>query len=188
MHEYRDEQIQTDYLKDISDLTDVIVPTIKRNSALEFEIFLAMIPKWKFDIGDYYERLTKNMYKWDEFFELCKYKLLSFEDYIHNDYFYEIINIHNQLVKAGYKDGILPMLNVLIHRKTHFLIPYVYITNQMPKEFKKINYLFFGLTDKYPDMINRAKNSIKKINLPVLPVKEIFKIHNIDVDPTYDLI
>lgn len=187
MIEFRDEEAQTDYLSDASDLTDVVVPQLVHKPGLEHEIFLAIIPKWKFDVGRHYEKLTTYLYKWDEFFELSKFKLFNFYDFIHNEYFYQIINIHNDLVNQGYKNGIIPMLIELSHRKTHFLIPYVYITNQVPKEFRHINYLFFGLTEKYPEMISRTKEEIKQKKPPIKPVKEIFREHDIEIDPTYDL-
>ncbi|CAF0847370.1 unnamed protein product, partial [Brachionus calyciflorus] len=154
----RDEETQTqnDFLIEDFDSTDETTSVYAgRNSVLEHELFLAMIPRWKYDLGEHYKNLATNLYKWDEFFELCKFKLFDLKDYIHNSFFYEIINIHFQLVREGKLKGILPILIDLIHRKLHFLILYVYITNQVPKEFKKINYVFFGVTDKYPEAINR---------------------------------
>ncbi|RNA32312.1 hypothetical protein BpHYR1_012242 [Brachionus plicatilis] len=187
MIEYRDEEVQTDYLSDAPDLTDFIVPQLSQKPELDHDIFLAMIPRWKFDVGRHYEKLTNYLYKWNEFFELCRFKLFTFFDFIHNELFYQIIKIHNELVNEGYKSGILPILIELSHRKTHFLIPYVYITNQLPKEFKQINYLFFGFTDKYPEMISKTKEEIKQTKPPIKPIKEIFSEYDIQIDPTYDL-
>lgn len=160
----------------------------RRNSHFEHEIFLAMIPDWKYDLNGYYDQLTTSLYKWDEFFELCKYKIFSFEDYLHNENFYELISIHERLIKDGFKDGILPILLDLIQRKLHFLIVYVYITNEVPKEFQNLNFLFFGLTNKYPELISKAKKNIETTGLPVVPAKQIFKTKDIDIDPLLHVI
>ncbi|RNA30763.1 hypothetical protein BpHYR1_048681 [Brachionus plicatilis] len=174
-----------------SDKTNVRMQMLsrsRRNSQLEHEIFLAMIPDWKFDLNGYYDQLTTSLYKWDEFFELCKYKIFSFEDYIHNEYFYDIYSIHNKLIDDGNLKGILPVVYDLMQRKLHFLIVYVFLTNEVPKEFKNLNFLFFGLTNKYPELIAKARKNIESTHLPIVPVKQIFKIKDIDVDPLLDLI
>ena len=184
----RDEETQSDYLDNKSEAREKMLTRSRRNSQLDHEIFLAMIPEWKYDLNGYYDQLTTSLYKWDEFFELCKYKLFTFEDYIHNEFFYEIISVHNNLIKEDFKSGALTVLRDLMQRKLHFLIVYVFITNQVPKEFKNMNFLFFGLTDKYPEMISKTKRSIEAACLPILPVREVFKLKDIDIDPIYDLI
>lgn len=161
------------------DFKDEIIYMPRRNSSLDNEIFLTFIPKWKYDLNGYYDELAKSLFKWNEFFELCKYKLQSLLDFIHTDYFYKIINIHNQLIEKGCKDGVLPLLVDLMQRKLNFLIPYVFITSQVPNEYKKINFLYFGLTDKFPELITKTKTSIINSNPPVKLVKEIFKMNDI---------
>ncbi|CAF0956532.1 unnamed protein product [Brachionus calyciflorus] len=186
MFESKEEETQTDILDDKSEIRGQMLTRSRRHSQLDHDIFLAMIPDWKYDLNGYYDQLAISLYKWDEFFELCKYKLFNFEDYINNQFFYEIISLHNKLIKEGYKNGILAVLKDLMQRKLHFLIVYVFITNQVPKEFKNVNFLFFGLTDKFPEKINKTKKMIETSSRPILPLEEIFRANDINVDPIYD--
>lgn len=187
MLEQREDGTQTES-SDKSDIRMQMMTRSRRNSNLEHEIFLAMIPDWKYDVNGFYDQLTASLYKWDEFFELCKYKIFSFEYYINNEYFIDLVSIHEKLIADGYKKGILQVVFDLMQRKLHFLIVYVYFTNEVPKEFKNLNFLFFGLTNKYPESISKAKKNIESMHLPPIPVKQIFKIKDIDVDPLLDII
>jgi hypothetical protein len=157
------------------------------SSFLTYELFSTIIPEHKYHPHlekSLYEELAKNAFKWDEFFELCKYKLFTLADFIHNEYFYNMIAVHAKLqttkaTTTTSSEGILPVLKDLMSRKVHFLIPFVYVTNYVPKRLKKINLLFFGITDKYPELIDKTKKEIEASNKPMKSVKDILKTYHV---------
>lgn len=160
---------------------------IKMINNFNYEIFTSIVSEQKFlasvFAGDKikFDEFIRNAFLWDEFFELCKYKLFTLADFIHNEYFYKMININDQLTCD---ERLLPVLRELMGRKRHFIIPFVYIGNYVPKEFTKINLTTFGMSDKFPQLITKAKSEIETSNRIMRPVKDILRTYHIFYDST----
>lgn len=160
-------------------------PTSRSNTLFNYEIFSSIIPEQKYLStvfgGDkaLYDDFTKNAFLWDEFFELCKYKLFTLADFIHNEFFYKMIEINKRLTKSETDDGILPVLKELTGRKRHFLLPFVYIANYVPKQYEKMSLVTFGVSDNYPEKIAKVKAEIESSKRAMRSVKDILRDYHI---------
>jgi hypothetical protein len=175
-----------------------VIPVLIGNhtSIFNYDLFATLIPDQKYlgtvFGGDQiaYDDFIRNAYLWDEFFEACKYKLFTLADFIHNEYFYKIVEIDKRIKKQQQQKessnktaedelGLLPILADLTSRKRHFIIPLVYITDRVPTQFKKMNLITFGVSDKYPEMIAKAKREIEASKKVMRPVKDILRTFHV---------
>ena len=166
---------------DTDEIEDGMYPYYQRrkSSIDEFELFTSILPKkqLEFELNEHYDELIEDLFNWDKFFEIFKYRIFTFQEFINNKEFLNIVNTHKKMVESGSVDGILPLLNCLMKRKINFLIPFVYITNNVPAEYKKTNMIFFGKTDNYPELISKVKEEIEASpsTMGVCSIKEILK-------------
>lgn len=199
------DESEFDQLDDTNEVMPYSATTNATSSSLSFlnyELFTTLVPdkKWLDSVfhGDKaaYDEFVKNAYLWDEFFEACKYKLTTLADFIHNEYFYKIVEIDNRVKAAvasaaprsenganldseALNAGLLPVLVDLTYRKRHFIIPLVYLSNRVPTQFMKMNLVAFGVSDKYPEMIAKAKREIETSNKVMKPVKDILRAYHV---------
>lgn len=158
----------------------------KMTSMLNYEIFSSLIPEKKYLTSVFggdraaYDEFTKNAFLWDEFFELCKYKLFTLADFIHNEHFYKMIDVNDRLSELkNDTEGVLPLLRDLMGRKRHFIIPFVYIANYVPKQYENTNLVAFGAGHKYPQLVAKAKTEIESSKKAMRPVKDILRAYHV---------
>jgi hypothetical protein len=158
-------------LKNLNDVWDSVFPYHQRKKSCidEFELFMSIMPRDANSNSRWYKQLAHDLFTWDTFFDMFKYRLFTFQDFINNDEFLDIVNIHAKLITltngCARTDGIVPTLAFLMKRKINFLIPFVYLTGYVPPEYMSVNLVLFGKAVNYPELIAKAKTDIKNSNL-----------------------
>jgi hypothetical protein len=152
-----------------------------------YELFTAIIPAREYELEpELYAEILQSAFEWDTFFDSCKYKLSQMRDLINNPSFNTLIRLHAEVqVNPRRKhlpmlkpDGILPLLKDLIARKFHFIIPYVYITNCVPDEFKKVNLACFGVAETFPQLIDKARKDMETNPTKIKSIQDVLYVYD----------
>ncbi len=112
------------------------------------------LPKSKYNLEEKYDDLLKSCNEWDKTYFQKMFSSKNLKDIINDENFQKIFSIYNELKQENKQDSVTALLLDLINlNQPEFIIPYTFLTQEVPEEHSRIHLGMIGISKDLPYMI-----------------------------------
>jgi hypothetical protein len=111
------------------------------------------LPKSKYDLEDKYDELLKSCNEWDKVYFQKMFNSKNLRDIVNDENFQKIYSIYNERKLEEKQSSVTNFLLDLINLgQSEFIIPYAFITGEVPESYDRIHLGMIGISKSLPDM------------------------------------